>query len=254
MAQIIKNDDCLSVLQSIPDEYFDCLCTDPPYRTRCSKAKLTERGTSTDRLRNRWVKKNLDEDSKILAETGQFIGQIPPFEAWLPEVYRVLKPNTHAYIMLKACHLKEFQTKAEKVGFKFQNLLVWAKQNATPNKFYMQKGEFILMLRKGKERYINDMGVENIFFVRNPVGKKFHPTEKPVELMRKMIEQSTNIGDKVLDPFVGAGATLCACEEIHRLGTGIEIEKRFCEVAYKRLENVKLDYIQGGLLDDKISD
>ena len=57
MAQIIKNDDCLSVLKTIPDEYFDCIVCDPPYKTRCSKAKLTERGTSTDRLRNRWVKK-----------------------------------------------------------------------------------------------------------------------------------------------------------------------------------------------------
>lgn len=249
MSQIIRNEDCLLGLKSFPDDYFDLVCCDPPYKTRCSKAKLTERGTSTDRLRNRWVKKNLDEDSKILAETGQFIGQIPPFEVWLPEVYRVLKPNTHAYIMLKACHLKEFQTKAEKVGFKFQNLLVWAKQNATPNKFYMQKGEFILMLRKGKERYINDMGTENIFFVRNPVGKKFHPTEKPVELMRKMIENSTNMGDKVLDPFLGAGATLVACEETHRLGTGIEIEKRFCNIAQKRVEQAKLSYIQGSLLE-----
>ena len=249
MNQTIINGDCLTVLKEMPDESFDLIISDPPYKTRCSRAKLTERGTSTDRLRNRWVKKNIDEDNRVLAETGQFIGQIPPFEAWLPEVYRVLKKNSHAYFMLKACHLKEFQTKAEAVGFKFQNLLVWAKQNATPNKFYMQKGEFILMLRKGKERYINDMGMENIFFVRNPVGKKFHPTEKPVELMRKMIEQSTNACDKVLDPFLGAGAALIACEECHRIGVGIEIVERFCDVAHTRLEKTTPDYIQGGLLE-----
>ena len=116
MNQTIINGDCLTVLKEMPDEIFDLIISDPPYKARCSKAKLTERGTSTDRLRNRWVKKNIDEDNRVLAETGQFIGQIPPFEAWLPEVYRVLKKNSHAYFMLKACHLKEFQTKAEAVG------------------------------------------------------------------------------------------------------------------------------------------
>ncbi len=73
MNQTIINGDCLTVLKEMSDENFDLIISDPPYKTRCSRAKLTERGTSTDRLRNRWVKKNIDEDNRVLAETGQFI-------------------------------------------------------------------------------------------------------------------------------------------------------------------------------------
>ena len=254
--QTIINDDCLNILKNLPDESFDLVISDIPYKIATGGVTINIKNTggilgkktTKDRLKNKWLKQADSEDNDILIKKGKFFEHVPEFENWLPQIYRVLKPKSHCYLMVNGRNLSQLQIQAEKVGFKFQNLLVWAKQNATPNKFYMQKCEFILMLRKGRERYINDMGVENIFFVRNPAGKKLHPTEKPVELMKKLIEQSTNIGDKVLDPFMGAGATLIACEEIHRLGTGIEIEKRFCDIAQKRIDQTKQNYVQGSLL------
>ena len=245
--QVIKCGNALTLLKEYPDEYFDCIITDPPYKLGTSSVKVNADGTINDKKRNRWVKKNADEDNQALVKTGQMIQNIPKFEEWLPEVYRVLKKGCHAYIMINGRNFAELQIKAEKVGFKFQNDLTWLKQNSTPNKFYMKSTERILMLRKGKERYINDMGASDVFYVKNPVGKKIHITEKPAELFRQMIVQSTNIGDKVLDCFGGGGAIVVACKETSREGHMIELLPKNCEIARKRLLETEIDYVQGGL-------
>lgn len=172
-----------------------------------------------------------------MVRQGKFFATIPDFSDWLPEVYRVLKQGTHCYLMINARNLKELQTKAEAVGFKFCNLLVWIKNNATPDKFYMKRTEFILMLRKGRGHYINDIGTSNVFTYPNVLGNKLHPTEKPVELMRDLIINSTNEGDIVLDPFMGSGSTCLACKQTGREYVGIEIEQKYYDIAVKRLNS-----------------
>ena len=139
--------------------------------------------------------------------------------------------------MINGRNLKELQVEAEKVGFKFCNLLVWVKNNQTPHKFFMSRTEFILMLRKGKERYINNLGTSNVFTYPNIMGNKLHPTEKPIELMRDLILNSTNEGDKVLDPFMGSGSTCLACKQTNREYYGIEIDEKYYNIAKKRLES-----------------
>jgi DNA modification methylase len=63
-----------------------------------------------------------------------------------------------------------------------------------------------------------------------------HPTEKPVALLRELIESSSRIGEIVLDPFMGCGSTLVAAAKEARRAIGIEIEERYCEIAAKRLQ------------------
>lgn len=69
----------------------------------------------------------------------------------------------------------------------------------------------------------------------NRTGNDFHPTQKPVGLIRRLIE--SNHGDLILDPFLGSGTTLVACKELNRNGIGIEISEKYCEIAKKRLMN-----------------
>lgn len=157
------------------------------------------------------------------------------FKDWLPEVYRVLKQNTHCYIMINARNLKDLQTEAEKVGFVFQNLIVWDKGNAVPNKYYMNAHELILMLRKGRAKNINNLGTINILRVPNILRTKLHPTEKPVPLMEILINNSTNEGDIVLDPFMGAGASGVAAVKNKRDFIGIEIDENYFEIAEGRI-------------------
>jgi site-specific DNA-methyltransferase (adenine-specific) len=66
-------------------------------------------------------------------------------------------------------------------------------------------------------------------------GEHYHPTQKPVALMRWLIERFTKTGERILDPYMGSGSTLVAAKSVDRRAIGIEIEERYCEIAAKRL-------------------
>ena len=228
----IFNGDCRDLLKQYSDEFFDCVVSDVPYKIITGGARISEesqekygksdpkgifnRTVCNDRLKSKWLKQN-DADTALLVSKGKLFEHCEiKFEEWLPEVYRVLKNGSHAYFMVNSRNLNELQTKAEAAGFKFLNLLVWVKNNATPNKYFMQKCEFVLFMRKGPAKNINDMGMTNVFNIPNIIGNKFHPTEKPVELMKQFIEQSTQPGDIILEPFCGSGPTCIAAIESGR--------------------------------------
>ena len=66
-------------------------------------------------------------------------------------------------------------------------------------------------------------------------GRRVHPTQKPLAVMRHLVEWYSDSGDSVLDPFMGSGTTLRAAKDLGRKAIGIEIEERYCEIAVKRL-------------------
>ncbi len=240
----IYNEDCLFRLSQLPDECIDLVVTDCPYKISSggdSSHKYTRQPTgilSHKRTKHISLSGVLnDKDPVTFVRSGKmFEYNNIPFEAWLPDTYRVLKPNTHCYIMINGRNLKVLQIAAEQAGFVFQNLLVWRKQNATPSRFYMQQLEFILMLRKGGERWINDRGTTNCLSVPNIIGNKLHPTEKPVSLMRVLIENSSQRGEIVLDPFMGSGTTAIACIHADRRYVGCEIDPKYYKIAMQRIK------------------
>ena len=182
-----------------------------------------------------------DYDATTYARQGKlFKHNEIKFSEWLPLVYDMLKEWCHAYIMINWRNLKELQEEAEKVWFQYQQLLVRDKGNATPNRYYLNACEFILMLRKGKARSINNMWTKNILRVPNIIWNKKHPTEKPVELMKILIENSTNEWDLVFDPFMWAWATALACRELNRNYIGTEIDERYYKVIQERLKEQEL--------------
>lgn len=245
----LENGDFLDIAKTIPDNSIDCVITDCPYHIiaggcgsnpnepkGCLRRNFKSDGT---RCSNRWIKNN---DSTYIAAVRQgkmFEHNDIKFSEWLPDVYRVLKENTHCYIMINSRNLMELQKESEKVGFKFQNLLVWKKNNATPSQYYMQQCEFILFLKKGHSKVINNLGTTNVFEIQNILGKKVHPTEKPVELMKIMVENSTKENDVVLDPFMGSGSTGVACKLLKRNFIGIDIDKTFFDISKKRIEQTE---------------
>lgn len=246
---IIYNEDCLTAFRRIKTESIDLIVTDPPYRIISGGVTIEEREdeckgvlrkraiSDGTKCSNKWLKKNIDTIPCAVKQGKMFNHNDIEFKEWLPEAYRVLKSDTHCYIMVNARNLKELQTEAEKVGFKFVNILIWHKNNATPNKYYMQQAEFILLLRKGKARNINNMGTSNILSAYNIIGNKLHPTQKPVELMEVLIANSSNEGDTVLDPFFGSGSTIIAAEKLNRKAIGFEIDENFYKIAKERIEN-----------------
>ena len=240
---MIHNADCLDILKTIGSETIDCVVTDCPYHIVSGGYGEYEHPAG-GMLRRKEIS-DTDEVPTLVKKGKLFNNNDIEFEEWLPEIYRVLKQGTHCYIMINPRNLKDLWEEAEKVGFMFQNILVWDKGNATPNMYYMNAYENILMLRKGKAKYINDMGTTNLISIKN-VKKKWHPTEKPVELMEILIENSTSKGDVVLDPFMGSGSTGVACKELGREFIGIEIDKKYYDIAEKRMSGtIERDQIEG---------
>lgn len=233
----LHNDDCLNVLKNIEDESIDLVVTDCPYHIvtgGCTNIPRKDEVGGMFSHRNTFIREDV--------QTGKlFENNDIEFKDWLPDIYRVLKKGTHCYIMINARNLKDLQTEAEKVGFKFQNIIIWYKQNVTPNRYYLNCYEMILMLKKGKARNINNMGTKNVLEVPNILNGKTQPTEKPVRLNEILIENSSNMGDVVLDPFMGTGSCGVAAKNLERDFIGIEIDKKYFDIAKDRIEGVNKD-------------
>jgi site-specific DNA-methyltransferase (adenine-specific) len=211
------------------DNSVDCVITDPPYKIVSGGMTNQLGGIFDRRFHPNTATGKMFDHNEI------------KFSEWLPEVFRVAKEGSHTYIMTSGRNLQELMVESEKVGFRFQNLLVWDKGNVTPNRYYMQRTEFILLLKKGASRTINVPGTHNIISIQNGIGNKLHPTEKPIQLMTLLVANSTNEGELVLDPFNGSGTTTLACKNLKRNYIGIEINPDYVKIAQDRLK-------QGALL------
>ena len=223
----LYNDDCLKVMATLPDESVDLIVTDPPYRTISGGTKSKWKSGYPTSVLSKNDGKIFDSNSINHTE-------------WLKECYRVLKPDTHIYIMTNLLNLFELEKIAESVGFKLHNLLVWEKNTCNANRWYMKNCEYTLFMRKGEAKTINNPSCKTVHQFNNPVGNKNHPTEKPIDLMKMYVENSSNKGDLVLDPFMGSGSTVIACKELERDCIGIEIDKKYFDIASHRISDGKV--------------
>lgn len=241
----LVNDDCLNLLKSIDDNCIDLVVTDPPYKIISGGCKkridsdnptgiFDKRDISKNDLKRKWIKNsNVD-----FIKTGAlFKHNTIEFKDWISEVYRVMKEQTHAYFMVNDRNLYNLIHEAQNAGFKLQNVLVWKKNNATPNRYYMKSCEFVVMFRKGKAKNINNMGTKSVIEVNNIIGNKVHPTEKPVELLEILISNSTKEGETVLDPFTGAGSAGIAAISLGRNFIGSEIDPEYFKIAERRIND-----------------
>lgn len=226
-------------MKEIPDESVDLIVTDCPY-------KIVQGGCSNNSVNFKAMSGVLNKQRDYENEQKEYVkkGKIfkyndIEFSDWLPEIYRVLKNDSHCYIMINGRNIKDLQTEIEKAGFKYLNLLVWDKGNQTPNRWYMNSVEFILLIRKGKAKKINNMGEKSILRVPNlKKGTKLHPTEKPIKLMEILIQNSSNKNDIILDPFMGSGTTPVACINTDRKYIGFELDENYFEIARDRIASV----------------
>lgn len=218
--------DCLELITKIPDNSIDLIVTDPPYKT------IT--GGDSNGKNSVRPKGMLSGNRKLFKHQND----IKP-ERWIPELFRVLKEGSHCYIFTNHLNMKDMLIESEKAGFKLHNILVWEKNNCTPSQFYMKNCEYILFLRKGKAKWINDIGgSKTVHQFQNIIGNKVHPTEKPVDLMKFYIENSSSKGDLVLDPFMGAGSTGIAALNSGRSFIGFELDEEYFETAKDRIESL----------------
>jgi len=221
----IYNMDCLEGMEQIPNESIDLVVTDPPYKT-------TSRGNAGNS--GGMLQKKINMKGKVFKHND-----IDP-KVYIPEIFRVLKDGSHFYIMTNHINLQNMLNICTENGFHFIKSLIWNKGNKIMGQFYMSQFEYILFFRKGKGKKINKCGTADILNIPNKKtkgsdGKNLHDTEKPVELMKVLIENSSQENQIVLDPFMGSGTTAIACINTNRNYIGFEIDPDYYEAALERI-------------------
>jgi len=222
----IYNADCLSVLAELPDESVTAVISDPPFssgaRTDASKSM---RGAMTrgQKWKNDWF----SHDN--LATYGfMFLMRMVT-----TELFRVTKQGGSCHLFIDWRMYPYLFGAMESNNWQVKNLVVWDKQHYGMGTNYRNQHELIIYAEKGNCDFKkHDQG--NVQKVKR-LQAEFHPTEKPVSLLERFIENVTVEGDTVLDPFSGSGSTLIAARNLGRKSIGIEISKEFCAVSAERL-------------------
>src|SRR6187431_3490386 len=181
--------DAVAWLRTLPAASVDLVVTDPPYE---SLEKHRAIGTTT-RLKH---SKSSSNDWFNIFPNARF-GEL------FAEIHRVLKPDTHFYLLCDAETMFVAKPEAEKAGFKFWKPLVWDKRTIGMGYHYRARYELILFFEKGKRR-LNDLGVPDVISV--PRVHRGYPAEKPPAVSEVLINQSSIAGELVADPFMGSGS------------------------------------------------
>lgn len=210
--------DAVEFLRGLPAESADILVTDPAYE---SLEKHRAIGTTT-RLKQSAASSNAWFSVFPNARFGELFA----------EVFRVLKRDTHFYLMCDPETAFVAKPLAEEAGFKFWKPLVWDKRSIGMGYHYRARYEFVLFFEKGKRKLAN-LGIADVLEV--PRIRGGYPAEKPVALSEVLLRQSSDEGALVVDPFMGSGSTGAAALRLGRRFLGNDVADTSLEYARKRL-------------------
>jgi site-specific DNA-methyltransferase (adenine-specific) len=213
--------DAVQWLRSLATASVDLAITDPPYE---SLERHRSIGTTT-RLKH----------SKASSNDWFAIFPNARFTDLFPELYRVMKRNSHLYLFSDPETAFIAKPIAEAAGFKFWKPLVWDKKRIGMGYHYRARYEFILFFEKGK-RKLNDLGVPDIIEV--PRIYNGYPAEKPASISEIFIRQSSSPGELVIDPFMGSGSVGVAALRLGRDFAGNDICAEAVAITRARLREL----------------
>jgi len=229
--KIIKGNS-LDIIKTIPDHSIDFICTDPPYN-------LSQYSTGNIKMKSR------EDFNNDLADWDKV--SLNPKDL-KDEFCRILSPKGNIFIFTGCNLIGSWHEIFDPIFDTFQ-FMVWHKTNPPPKLrkvTFLNSCELIAcMWNKGHTwNFTNQKDMHN--FIESPIcmGSERlkdpkHPTQKPLKVMRKLIELASNPGDVVFDPFAGVASTGAAAIELGRRFIGIEQEDEYVNAGIKRLSNIK---------------
>ena len=233
---------CIEILnREYEDNAVDMIFADPPYF-------LSNNGISCASGKMVCVNKGKWDESKGIQENHAFNLE------WLKACQRILKENGTIWVSGTAHIIYSIGFAMQTLGYKILNDIVWYKPNASPNlscRYFTHSTEIVLWAAKNqKSKHYFDYGMmkamnrgkqmRNLWEIKPPgkAEKHFgkHPTQKPLELLKRIGVASTREGDVVVDPFCGSSTTGVACALLNRKYIGIDLEESYLALSKKRLE------------------
>lgn len=216
--------DCTKNLDElIMGDKIDLLLTDPPYGVDyAEKNKYLNSIAFANRIETPIKNDNITDYRKFYKSFLELI----PFSDY-----------NSLYVFLRGRHTNDLTLAIEDLGFYWSTWLVWLKNNHVLGRMdYNTKHELILYGWKGKHKFYGGFQT-SVLEANKPNSSSLHPTMKPVELLTKLLLNSTKKDMIVYDPFLGSGSTLIACEQTNRICYGMEIDPAYVDVIVKRWEN-----------------
>lgn len=234
--------DCFEKMKGIKDNSIDCIITDPPYflsndGITCKSGKMVS------------VNKGDWDKSFGYDNIVEFNRK------WITESYRVLKNGGSLWVSGTYHNIYIIGSIIQSIkDFRILNNITWVKKSPPPNlscRFFTHSTETILWIRKGlksKHQFDYDLmksmnedkQMKDVWLIGRPKKEeqKFgkHPTQKPIEIIDRMILSSTKKNDLILDMFCGSGSVLVSCKNNSRNGIGIEKNEEFYNLSKKRIE------------------
>lgn len=245
----IHHGDCIELLKQIPDNSVDLIFADPPYNLQLNNELYRPNQTKVDAVDDEWDKfESKEEYDKFTT-------------LWMKECHRVLK-NTGTFWVIGTYHnIFRVGTVMQNLGFWMLNDIIWVKTNPMPNfkgTRFNNAHETLIWAAKSKSsnytfhyhslKVMNDdlqmrsdwlipicQGEERI----KVNGQKAHSTQKPAELLFRIILSTSNPDDIVLDPFSGSGTTAAMAKRLGRRFIAFEKEEFYINVGNERLKKIQ---------------
>jgi DNA modification methylase len=192
--------DCLEILPTLPDKSVDAIITDPPYGID---------------------KADWDGDVWDLLKGAA------------DECARIIKPEGVCFWFCSIRYLPKALEATAAIPYRWQ--FIWyASNNMQHGDIGFAKYTPCLVLSHGKA-WRNMQDLRNVAIPPKPVKNIGHPTQKPIDLIKYLVEKTTKEGGVVLDPFIGSGTTAVACVELGRDFVGCELKPEYYDLAQRRI-------------------
>lgn len=208
-----------ALIKELPDASVDLILTDPPFGIGKLMDLTGDSENSTSSYKS-LTKSNDDGDREYVKSLISILA---------PELARVLKPSGHIYMFFCNEMYDVLMTILSRHFIMHPVPIVWDKGRTTgPFMGYSYATSYEPILFGHKEpraKRLTDSCRDILLFPAVQSKDKIHVFQKPQELLRYLIKQSTNIGDKILDPCAGSGATLVAAKSMGRSAIGFELDK-----------------------------
>lgn len=241
----------IEVMANLPENSIDMIFADPPYNLS-NNGFTVHAGKMVSVNKGEWDKSNGFENDYDFHKT------------WLAACKRILKPEGTLWVSGTYHSIYQCGHALQSLGYHILNDISWFKPNAAPNlscRFFTASHETLIWARKDKKakHFFNyekmKNGNWNGDFIKKPntqmrsvwaigtpkpIEKTFgkHPTQKPQELLERIVLASTKPGQTVLDPFSGSATTGIAAKIYGRNYIGIELDKKFLDLSIKRFEQL----------------
>lgn len=272
--------DCLQILKDIPDKTFDFCYADPPYYLRQKGLGQQGKLQSIKDYPSRFFYK-IDDDWDKFDSQDDYNNFL---KLWLNEVHRVLKDNGSICVSISWEQMAPLFLIMQEIGYCPINNIIWYKPNGMPkfvdHRTLSNKTEYILFMSKSEKngytynyRTAKKMNggkqLETIWTINMLVGNErlknetakvgesmnLHPTQKPEELIKRIIRCFTKLNDYVLDPFSGTGTTASVCKQCGRDYYVIEKDEKYYNASVERLKKVNqmiTEYDDGTFEENKL--